>query len=329
MSYNLSSIVPGQLSPVGSALKEIAHMDAFKLLREAIKAVPAVKYALGVAGIAAVVAIVLGLKLSPQVAVFGTLIVLGLMFILVLFSQYSGAQVPAGQTAAAFSPVSVLVWFYTIALVVTTSLFISSYFVHVPRFPFGTATPDGSQQRFSHTFTFNQKPFSISMPSNQQWNHGVSALDRTDQFSGKRLQVDKLTVTMEVDNKGDLVCCDVWVYVGSSPFGFPTQGGSLNNNNFPPYEEPPAAAGAPTFVKFVIGNGGASYHSGDDTFWAEYDFQTNASQGYPHLDNLKQHVSQPFVVNNSLYAQVLVWNGNPTVALDVRPIKLEIEGTIH
>jgi len=37
-------------------------MDPLRLLREATTAVPAVKYALGVAGIAAVVAIILGLN---------------------------------------------------------------------------------------------------------------------------------------------------------------------------------------------------------------------------------------------------------------------------
>jgi apolipoprotein N-acyltransferase len=52
----------------------------YKLLRDSIRAIPAMKYALAVAGIGAVVAIVLGLRLSPQVAVFGALIVLGFMF---------------------------------------------------------------------------------------------------------------------------------------------------------------------------------------------------------------------------------------------------------
>ena len=66
---------------------------------------PAVKYALGVAGITAVVAIVPGLKLSPQFAVFGTLIVFGLVFILVLFSQYASTKAQTSGAAFAFSPV--------------------------------------------------------------------------------------------------------------------------------------------------------------------------------------------------------------------------------
>jgi hypothetical protein len=102
-------------------------MDPFKLLKEAIRAVPAVRYALGVAGMAAVVGIVLGLKLNPQVAVFGTLIVLGLMFVLLIFSQYAGQ--PNVDIAG---PARVLVWFYTCAVMVATVLFMTSYFMNWP-----------------------------------------------------------------------------------------------------------------------------------------------------------------------------------------------------
>jgi hypothetical protein len=133
-------------------------MDPIKLLRDAITAVPAVKYALGIAGIAAVVAIVLGLKLNPQVAVFGTLIVLGLMFVLVVFSRY------AGHNSTGFlGPATLLVWFYTLAVIATTVLFMTSYFLHQPLdfrpeakavFPTGSVTLyDGF--RFSGQSIFN------------------------------------------------------------------------------------------------------------------------------------------------------------------------------
>src|SRR5882724_4926937 len=112
-------------------------MDPLRLVKEAIKAVPAVRFALGVAGVAAVVAIILGLKLSPEVAFFGTLIVLGLMFVLVLFSHYAGSKVDgAAASRVMFGPISLLVWFYSIALVIVTLLFMSSYFFHKPSFPF-------------------------------------------------------------------------------------------------------------------------------------------------------------------------------------------------
>ncbi len=60
-----------------------------KILKNAIKAVPAVRYALGIAGVAAAVSIVAGLGMDYRVAVFGTLIMFGLMFILVMFSSFA------------------------------------------------------------------------------------------------------------------------------------------------------------------------------------------------------------------------------------------------
>jgi hypothetical protein len=115
-------------------------MDPFKLLKEAIEAVPAVRYALGVAGIAAIVAIIIGLKLNPQIAVFGTLIVLGLMFVLLVFSKYAGKP-----DIDAAGPASLLVWFYALAVIVATVLFMTSYFANWPvqfrpKFPGQTST---------------------------------------------------------------------------------------------------------------------------------------------------------------------------------------------
>jgi hypothetical protein len=104
-------------------------MNPITLLREAIKAVPAVKWALGMAGIAAVVEIVLGTKkLGPQVAVIGALIVIGLMFLLVVFSRFAGRQ-----NVGLLGPAVVLVWFYTVAAIATTVLLFTSHFLDWPR----------------------------------------------------------------------------------------------------------------------------------------------------------------------------------------------------
>jgi hypothetical protein len=102
-------------------------MDPFKLLKNAIAAVPAVKYALGVAGIAAVVAIVAGFGLNYQVAVFGVLIVIGLMFVLVVFSNFSQKQ-----DVNLRGPATLLVWFYTVTVMTVTVLFLFSYFLGWP-----------------------------------------------------------------------------------------------------------------------------------------------------------------------------------------------------
>jgi len=97
-------------------------MELLKLLREAIKAVPAVKYALGVVGIAAAVALILGMRVKPEIAGFGTLLMLGFMFLLLVFSRYAGST-----NTSYLGPAKVLVWFYTILVIVMTPLLIAKY----------------------------------------------------------------------------------------------------------------------------------------------------------------------------------------------------------
>jgi tetratricopeptide (TPR) repeat protein len=104
------------------------NTPTFFTLKEAIKAVPAVKYALGVAGVAAVVAIVSAFKLNHKVAVFGTIIMFGLMFLLVLFSWFSKN---AGKHAK--MPTLVLVWTFVLLTLITATLLLSSFFFHWPR----------------------------------------------------------------------------------------------------------------------------------------------------------------------------------------------------
>lgn len=83
---------PDRLSPRG-ALRLLAT-SPINILREAIRAVPALKYALGVLGIVAAISIAVSLKVSFRVAVIGTLIMIVLMTALVIFAaltQASGA----------------------------------------------------------------------------------------------------------------------------------------------------------------------------------------------------------------------------------------------
>src|SRR4051812_49204089 len=71
------------------ATKGILNFQPYRILREAIRAVPAVKYALGVAGIVAAVAIVAAFGLDLRIAAFGTIITFVLMVVLVVFAKFS------------------------------------------------------------------------------------------------------------------------------------------------------------------------------------------------------------------------------------------------
>lgn len=99
-----------------------------KLLKDAQKAVPAVKYASGIAGVASVVALVAGIQIDLRIAFFGIVVVLGLMFVLLVFSTlvaHAGTELmDLAKTAA---------WSFVILVVVTSTLLMTSYFFSWPR----------------------------------------------------------------------------------------------------------------------------------------------------------------------------------------------------
>jgi hypothetical protein len=98
------------------------------MIAGAVKAVPAVKYALGIGGIAAIVAIIAGFKISFPVAVFGVIVMFALMFILVIFSKFSES---ASQS---FKPLSlVLAWTFVVLTICAATLLVTSFFWNWPR----------------------------------------------------------------------------------------------------------------------------------------------------------------------------------------------------
>jgi hypothetical protein len=94
------------------------------ILKQAIRAVPAVRYALGVAGIIAVIAIVKGYGLDFRVAIFGTVIMFVLMTVLVVF-----ARAVADRKSDFRLPALFFTWFALVLTVATaTALFFSAFF---------------------------------------------------------------------------------------------------------------------------------------------------------------------------------------------------------
>jgi hypothetical protein len=85
--------------------------EATRVLEDAIRAVPAVRYALGVAGVGAAGSLLLGFATSIQIAVFGVPVFLVLMVGLLLF---------AGLTKAGpgilHGPMMVMVWVFTLLI---------------------------------------------------------------------------------------------------------------------------------------------------------------------------------------------------------------------
>jgi hypothetical protein len=99
-----------------------------KIVRESIKAVPAMKYALAVAGILAVVAMVGAFRLSPQTAIFGAVITLVLMVAMVIF-----ARLATTAPKHFLLPVKVMMWAFLCVTVATAFLLFTSAFFRWPR----------------------------------------------------------------------------------------------------------------------------------------------------------------------------------------------------
>jgi hypothetical protein len=98
------------------------------IIRESIKAVPAMKYALAVAGVLAVVAMVGAFKLSPQAAIVGSVVTLVLMVAMVIF-----ARLTTVAPRNFLLPVQVMLWAFLIVTVGTALLLFTSAFFQWPR----------------------------------------------------------------------------------------------------------------------------------------------------------------------------------------------------
>jgi ABC-type iron transport system FetAB permease component len=101
---------------------------ALRLLQKAGQAVPAMKYAMAVAGLSAVVALVLvGLDLDATTAVIGSLLVLAFMVLVVVFAAVA-------KEKAGLRPLAVFfMWSFSVVAVASMSLLVSCFFFDEPK----------------------------------------------------------------------------------------------------------------------------------------------------------------------------------------------------
>ena len=99
-----------------------------EILRAGVQAVPAVKYALGIAGVAAALAIAASLFSSVTAALIGIAVMLPLMVLLVIFSAITGL-------AKAYTRVPALVftWAVLVLFVVSATLLAGMVFFDWPK----------------------------------------------------------------------------------------------------------------------------------------------------------------------------------------------------
>jgi hypothetical protein len=86
------------------------------ILEKAVKKVPSVKYALGVAGVVSAVAIIAGFKIDWRVAAFGTVVMFVFMTVLTIFSASARLKGPNMVL-----PATILVWFSLVLFIAVAS----------------------------------------------------------------------------------------------------------------------------------------------------------------------------------------------------------------
>lgn len=102
-------------------------LSPYAILKDAVQAVPAVKYALGVLGIVAAITIVGVFQMDYRVAVLGTIVTFVLMVVLVVFAKLTRAA-PKRFVA----PVLILMWTFLLLTVGTACLLFTSVFFKFP-----------------------------------------------------------------------------------------------------------------------------------------------------------------------------------------------------
>ena len=103
-------------------------LNPLTILKDAIKAVPSMKYALAVLGLVAVVAIVTLWRVKYEVAIFGAVIILGLMVPVLVFARLT--TVRPGKLVA---PALVMMWSFLLLTIATTFLLFTCAFFQWPR----------------------------------------------------------------------------------------------------------------------------------------------------------------------------------------------------
>lgn len=136
------------------------------MLKQAIKSVPAVKYALGIGGVIAIIAIIQGFKIDFRIAVFGGIIMFLLMTLLLIF-----ANLAVEQKGVFHLPALVFMWFSLILVMATAlALFFSVFYgkpIDLRRLIVQSEVPQQSIQ-IPMTMTVLPAPKRVSRKSSDQ-----------------------------------------------------------------------------------------------------------------------------------------------------------------
>ncbi len=98
-----------------------------KIIDKSIKQIPSLKYALGVLAVVSIVAIIVSFRIDYRVAIFGTIFVLFMSAVILLFSKLSNIDSSYFKI-----PAIIFLWFSVAITIIISSLLITSVFFKYP-----------------------------------------------------------------------------------------------------------------------------------------------------------------------------------------------------
>ena len=193
-------------------------LSTIAILREAVKNVPALKWAWGVLGVVAVVAIIASFQIGYRAASIGAVAIISLMILLVLFSMLSKLE------ASHFTrPAQILIYFIVVMFMVVCGLLLSSIFFGKPidlrNWILGEVDPKIKPDPQDPTLTKLEKPL-ISPEKKQETGKLVTNPEpHLEKIPYKGPVIEKAPDVMDISAK---MRCDInrlesyWIYNSNS-----------------------------------------------------------------------------------------------------------------
>ncbi len=145
-------------------------ISPINVIKESIKTLPAVKYALGIAGIVAVIAIAKLFVTDLRIAVVGTLVILVLMVGLLVFAKLSKAKDPLFHY-----PSVIMLWtFLVLTLASAILLFTSVFFAY----PLQLINKDKNLPKLEEKFVFWTSERSVEGKTTRVFRHTFNTLEK-------------------------------------------------------------------------------------------------------------------------------------------------------
>lgn len=181
---------------------------------------------------------------------------------------------------------------------------------------------------FSEEFTY-EGPIRASTTGPNDYRYGFTPAKEYLELSGakiagKRITVTKIVIEAYGENHAGKINWDFDVFVGPTQL-FPYA------KDQPPTENPQTMLDdkqSPTKIAVVFGKID-NYSTRSYQYRAVFGFVPSSLDVYPIPFTVKQAFNQPIAVQDKLFVQGAVWTGDSKVNVDVRNIKIRIEGKIE